>query len=93
VMTADGMVNGYMAALSNYIPSNLVKGTSGAVCNAMIFGDWSQLEIHRWGAIELVVDRITKATSGQVQVVVNDFANVLNVRPTSFSKCLDIKLS
>ena len=93
IMNADGMVNGYKTALSNYIPSNLVKGTSGAVCNAMIFGDWSQLEIHRWGAIELVVDRITKATNGQVQVVVNDFANVLCVRPTSFSKCVDIKLS
>jgi len=89
LMPIDGTLNGYKTALTNYMPKAGTKGT-GTNLSAMIFGDWSQLEIHRWGAIDLTVDRITLADEAQVKVTVNDFANVLIVRPTSFVKVTDI---
>ena len=82
-------LNGYPVAMTNFMPKNGTKGT-GTNLSSMIFGDWSQLEIHRWGAIELIVDRITLSADSQTRVVVNDFANILNVRPTSFVKVTDI---
>lgn len=50
-------INGYDMFRSNQLPSNLVKGTSGAVCSAVVFGDFSQLVLAQWGAgIEVVVN-------------------------------------
>ena len=38
-------LNGYQAAVTNAVPSNLVKGSSGAVCSAIIFGNFADLMI------------------------------------------------
>lgn len=89
LMPTDGSLNGYKTALTNYMPKAGTKGT-GTNLSSMIFGDFSQLEFHRWGAIDLTVDRITLADQAQVKVTVNDFANVLIVRPSSFVKVTDI---
>lgn len=51
--TAGG-INGYRVARSNQVPSTLVKGTSGAVCSALVFGDFSQLIIGMWGGLEIL---------------------------------------
>ena len=52
--TGDFGALGYPFAVSNQVPSNLVKGTSGAVCSAVIFGNWSDLIIGEWGTLEIV---------------------------------------
>lgn len=64
-----GMANGYRACASNHVPSDLVKGSSGAVCSAIVLGNWVDLVIGTWGALDLMVDLVTHGTSGGVRVI------------------------
>lgn len=84
----DGM-NGYRAEVTNAVPSNLVKGTSGAVCSAIIFGNFSDLIMGLWGGLELMVNPYTNASQGGV--IVHAFQDVdLAVRNAeSFAAMLD----
>lgn len=54
--------------LSNVVPSNLVKGSSGAVCSAAIVGDFSGYTTAQWGGIEFLVDGLTQATTGMNRI-------------------------
>lgn len=65
----DGLVNGYAAYATTNLPNNLVKGTSGAVCSAMLFGDFSQVILAYWGGLDLMVDPYTNGTSGGRRVI------------------------
>jgi HK97 family phage major capsid protein len=47
---------GYPLASSTNVPSNLVKGGSGAVCSPLIYGDWSDVLIGLWSAIDFLVN-------------------------------------
>jgi HK97 family phage major capsid protein len=47
---------GYPLASSTNVPNNLVKGTSGAVCSPLIYGDWSEVLIGLWSAIDFLVN-------------------------------------
>lgn len=85
----DGMVNGYAAAVSNQVPSNLVKGGSGAVCSAIIFGNWSDLIIGQWGTLDLMVDPYSGSTSGTVRVVALQDVDIAVRHAVSFSAMLD----
>ncbi|HEX7374718.1 MAG TPA: phage major capsid protein, partial [Steroidobacteraceae bacterium] len=68
---ADGNtpLNGYPAAVTNAVPSNLDKGSAEGVCSAILFGNWADLIIGMWGGLDLTVDPYTGATSGTVRVV------------------------
>jgi HK97 family phage major capsid protein len=82
-------LNGYRAAVSNAVPSNLVKGSSGAVCSALIFGDFSQLMIGMWGTLDLLADPYTGSSAGTVRVRALQDVDV-NVRYTeSFATMVD----
>ena len=85
----DGMVNGYNAAVSNQVPSNLVKGTSGATASAIIFGNWSDLIIGQWGTLDLMVDPYSGSTSGTVRVVALQDVDIAVRNAVSFSAMLD----
>lgn len=85
----DGMVNGYNAAVSNQVPSNLVKGGSGAVCSAIIFGNWSDMIIGQWGTLDLMVDPYSGSTSGTVRVVALQDVDIAVRHAVSFSAMLD----
>jgi len=50
-----GELNGYSAAVSNQVPSNLTKGVNND-CSAILFGNWNDLLIGEWGVIELITD-------------------------------------
>ncbi|MGH9895035.1 MAG: phage major capsid protein, partial [bacterium] len=52
----DGMLNGYSAYVSNQAPSNLTKGTSSGICSAILFGNFADLLIGMWGALDILVD-------------------------------------
>jgi HK97 family phage major capsid protein len=62
-------LNGYQAAVSNAVPSNLTKGSSSGICSAIIFGDWSSLVMGMWGGLDLMVDPYTQGASGTVRIV------------------------
>jgi hypothetical protein len=65
----EAPVNGYGCAVSNQVPSNLVKGSSGAVCSAIIFGNFADLVLGLWGGLDLTLDTSTGSASGAVRVV------------------------
>lgn len=67
---ADGAepLNGYAAAVTNAVPSNLTKGTSSGVCSAIVFGNFADLIIGMWGGLELQVDPFSAGDTGAVIV-------------------------
>ena len=84
-------LNGYRAAVSNNMKSNLTKGTSTTVCSAAIFGsDWSMATIGLFGAPDITVDPYTKADTGQVKITLNQFADFGVRQPACFSKIDDL---
>lgn len=82
-------LNGYRAAASNNVPSNLVKGTSGAVCSAMIFGNWADVLIGQWGGLDVLVDKTTNGTSGGTRVIALLDMDIAVRRAASFAAILD----
>jgi len=88
--TALGQVNSYDVLRSNQIPSNLVKGTSGSVCSAAIFGDWSSLLIGEWGALILDVEKV-QGNPGLFNVNALQFMDMAVRHPEAFAAITDIK--
>jgi HK97 family phage major capsid protein len=65
--------------------NNAIDGTPAEVTthmdkNMIAYGDWSQLYIGQWGAIDLTVDNYTQATKGCVRLVINAFFDYKVVR-------------
>lgn len=82
-------LNGARAEVSNQVPSNLVKGTSGAVASAVIYGNWTDLLIAMWGGLDIMVDPYTGGTAGTKRVIALQDVDV-NVRyPVSFASMQD----
>ena len=61
-------LNGYQAAVSNAVPSNLTKGSATGQCSAIIFGNFADLIIGMWGGLDLQVDPYSAGDSGAVIV-------------------------
>ena len=49
-----------------------------------LYGDFSNLAIGQWGAIDLTVDPYTLARSGQIRLVVNAYFDAKILRPSAF---------
>lgn len=62
-------VNGYPAFVSNQISSVLEKGASGATLSAMLFGNWADVIIGMWGALDVLADPYTGDLAGRVRVI------------------------
>ena len=60
-----------------------VLSTGHIAKNTFAYGDWSNLYVGQWGAIDLTVDPYTKAADGQVRLVVNAYFDYKLVRPGS----------
>ena len=77
-------VNGFPAYASNFVPSNLTKGSASEKCSAIVFGNWNDLQILGWGGMDIIVDPYTLADEGAVRIIMNTFHNVFVPRPESF---------
>lgn len=86
---ATAPLNGHHAAVSNNVPSNLVKGTSGAVASAIIFGNFADLIIGLWSGVDLLVDPYSMSSSGGVRVVAFQDADIVIRQAKSFAAMLD----
>lgn len=87
----DLQLNGYRAAVTNNLPSNLTKGTSTTVCSTGVFGsDWSMAVIGLFGAPDVTVDPYSKADTGQVKITLNQFADMAIRQPAAFAKIDDL---
>ena len=86
-----GNLNGSPCARSNQVPSNLVKGTSGAVCSALLFGDFSQLVVGLWGGLEILPNPYGSGyTAGSVDIRAMQTCDIAVRHPESFAAITDI---
>lgn len=85
----DTPVNGYRAAITNAVPSNLTKGTSNGVCSAIIFGNFRDLVIGMWGGLDLMVDPYSGSTAGTIRVVALQDVDVAVRYTESFATMVD----
>lgn len=89
----ENKMNGYNAYASTQVPSTLTKGTSSGNCHAILFGDFSKVELAQWGGIDLTVNPYTYAKEGYVQIVADSFWNVIVDYPEYFAVIVDALLS
>jgi HK97 family phage major capsid protein/HK97 family phage prohead protease len=85
----NGELNGYRAEASNQVPGNLTKGTATGVCSAIIFGNWNDLIIGEWGAMEIIVDPYSLKKKGLVELTSIMMADVAVRHPESFASMKD----
>ncbi len=83
-------LNEYRTGVTNLVPNNLVKGASGAVCSAMIFGNFNDALMAQWGGLEFLVNPFSKDTEGLVRLNCWTFYDFLVRRVESFAVCKDI---
>ncbi len=84
----DTPVNGYRAAVTNAVPSNLTKG-SGSNLSAVIYGNFADLLIGMWGTLDLMVDPYSLSTAGSVRVVALQDVDVAIRHAESFATMVD----
>ena len=81
----------HRAAVSNVMPSNLTKGSSSGICSSMLFGsDWASSVMGTFGAVELLVDELTLATTGFNQLILNAFMDHTVRRASDFASMDDL---
>lgn len=83
-------LNGYRAAVTNAVPSTNVKGSSGAVCSSLIFGNWSDFVVGQWGGIVLTANPYALDLSAQIRVSMNAWYDTEVRHAESFAAINDI---
>ena len=79
-------LNDYRAAVTNNVPNNLVKGTSGAVCSSVIFSSmWDMAVLALFDSPEITIDPYSLATTGQVRITINQNADFGIRQPAAFA--------
>ena len=82
----DNTVNGYRTLVSNVVPSNLEKSSSGAVLSACLFGDFSKYLMAYWGGLMIEKPRDkTGAITGTGTIVVTEFFDGACLQPAAFA--------
>lgn len=81
LMESDGTLNGY-----NVLRSNSVYSKDGAY--GAVFGNWADLIIGQWGALEMIVDPYTNADTNMIRIIVHSYWDFCVRRDESFSKAL-----
>lgn len=87
----SGEVNGYRSMVSTLVPNNLVKGAS-TDCQAVIFGNWSELMIGQWAGLSIIVDPYTRAKEGMLVLTVNSWLDTAVRHAASFAAIKDARL-
>lgn len=83
-------LNGYRAAVSNNVPSNLTKGTSAGICSSLVYSsDWSMFVLGLFGGQDVTVDPYTLATTGQVRITLNQWFDWICRQPSAFASMDD----
>ena len=72
------------------VPSNLVKGASGAVCSAELYGNWAELLIGEWGVLDLFPDPYVLADSGGLAIRAFKDVDVAVRHAASFAIIVDM---
>lgn len=86
-------LNGYNAAVSTQVPSNLTKGTAENICHAIIFGNFNDLMIGQWGGMDVVVDPYSLKKTAEIEIAINTFWDIALRHPQSFAAMKDALLA
>jgi HK97 family phage major capsid protein/HK97 family phage prohead protease len=87
---APNTLKGRPAKYTNAISRTLTKGSSGAVCSAIFFGNFADYIIGYWGGLQLELLRDSaNAKLGLYTLVANTYYDGGVVRPKSFAAMLD----
>ena len=73
--------NTVLAYAGGELDGTPVYSTSDVDGKKFLVGDFSNLYIGQWGAVDLTVDNYTQATKGAVRLVVNAYFDAVLVRP------------
>lgn len=82
-------LNGYKAAVSNQVPSNLTKGSASGICSALLFGNWADLIMGLWGGLDVLVNPYINSGTGTVRIEVFQSADIACRHPESFAAMVD----
>ena len=69
-----------MVYVNNEVDGTPAYTTTNIKTDCLAVGDWSNLVIGQWGAIDLVVDPFSQAANGVVRIVINAFFDAKMVR-------------
>ena len=86
----NNLVNGYPFFVSEQIPSNVTKGSSGATLSKAVLGYWPDFVVADWGTLEIVVDIYTYSNDGRTRVNFFQDVDYACKHPTSFVSFADI---
>jgi HK97 family phage major capsid protein len=86
----DGnIINGSPCVITNGVPSNLTKGSASGICSAIIYGNFKDLLIGLWGALDLIYNPYINSPTGKKRFEIYQSVD-LNVRhPVSFAAMKD----
>jgi hypothetical protein len=84
----DSTMNGYPAVSSTNVPKALGVGTDE---HALLFGDFSQVILGEWGALEIIVDPYTRADYGEYVVNAHLLADIAIRHIEAFNLMTGIK--
>jgi HK97 family phage major capsid protein len=84
----EGTIAGYKALVSNNVPSNLTKG-SGSALSALVFGNWNDMIVGMWQALDLLVDPYSQSSTGTLRITAIQTCDILVRHPLSFAAILD----
>ena len=78
----NGEMNGYPVYVTNHMCNGLAVGVNE---QGLMFGNFNDLLIGQWGALDITVDPYTQATNGKIRLVVNCYFDVKKRRTASFA--------
>lgn len=86
----DRPLNEYPVGISTLVPSDLVKGGSGATLSALIFGNFGDAFWALWSGLDLKVDPWTDSQKGGVRVIAFQDVDVVIRHDQSFAASQEI---
>jgi hypothetical protein len=84
----DGEMGGYRAEASNLVRADLGASSDES---GLVFGNWNDMIIGLWGALEIVVDPYTLSEYGMVKITGFTMGDILTRHPQSFIKATGAK--
>lgn len=74
------VVSGGMVYEAKEVDGVPAYNSSNVTANMFAYGDFSNLAIAQWGAIDLIVDPYTKAADGMIRLVINAYFDIQVLR-------------
>lgn len=80
--------NDKIGSQSYQTTSLITPGWDGVPTYPAFFGDWSQMKIGQWGAINVTINPYSADRSNSLRLVLNTYADMVIANPAAFSRNL-----